>query len=150
MGTPLGEVYELFMHLVNDYRLQDLVEFSPEDFETYLEPWLIFAIAEFSGICDQPLTYDKTTKTFDNELSLENKVILAKLMLKYWYEKVINDITQMNLHVEGRGFNISSEALYLREKKEYLNAIKEECSQMLTDYSHKRIDWGSWYSQMFS
>jgi len=45
------------------------------------------------------------------------ELMLAKLMLKYWYEKVINDITQMNLHVEGRGFNISSEALNLREKK---------------------------------
>ena len=148
MGTSLSEIYDLFMQLITDYRLIALFNTSEEDFETYLEPWIMNAIMDFS-VCSQDLEYDNYTKSFSNVLTQENKLILANLMVKYWATKNVNDITQMNLHVTDRDFKVFSEAQNLREKQAHLNNIKETCSQLLVDYSYRKVDWSSWLNQSF-
>jgi len=148
MGTSLSEVYDLFMQTVTDYKLIELFNSSPEDFENYLEAWLIYAIRDF-GVCDQVLTYDSTSKTFTLDLTLENKAMLATLMMKYWLQKTVNDITQFNLHITDRDFKMASEAQNLREKATYLNIVKEDCSQLLQDYGYKRNPWSEWYNQEY-
>lgn len=148
MATNLSEIYDLFMVGVTDYRLTDLFNVSEEDFETYLQAFLEFAIVDFD-ICDQDLDYDETTKVFPEVLTRKNKIILAKLMMRYWLQKLVNDVTQMNLHVTDRDFRVASEAMNLREKTIYLNSVKEQCSQMLNDYAYKNNDWDSWWNQDF-
>lgn len=148
MGTYINEIYDLFMQLVTDYRLIELFNTSESDFETYLEVWLQNAIFDFNN-CNQNLEYDENTKTFSETLTRENKLILANLMMKYWATKNVNDITQMNLHVTDRDFKLFSEAQNLREKQAHLNNIKETCSQMLIDYSYRKVDWSSWTNQNF-
>lgn len=147
-NTELAEVYDFFMMTVTDYRLTDLFNTSLPDFENYLQAWLEYAIAEFS-ICDQDLEFDDTTKEFPVELSRRNKVILATLMMKYWLQKSVNDITQFNLHVTDRDFRVASEAQNLREKSNYLNIVKEQCSQMLIDYGYTNNEWTEWFAQDF-
>lgn len=149
MGTSLSEVNDLFMMLITDYRLDDLFNTSETDFETYVESFLNYAIVDFE-ICDQDLNYDTSTKEFSDILSRDNKVILATLMMKYWMQKNVNDITQMNLHIMDRDFKMASEAQNLREKTVALNVVKEQCSQLLQDYAYKRVDWTSWLNQDFS
>ena len=148
MSTSISEIFDLFMLTVNDYRLNHLFDSSEEDFENYLSGFLEFAIVEFS-ICDQDLNYDTITKTFSDTLTRENKVILATLMTKYWLTKLVNDITQLNLHITDRDFKVASESMNLREKSIYLNNVKETCSQMLIDYAYKHNDWTGWLSQDF-
>jgi len=149
MGTSLSEIYDLFMQNVTDYRLIDLFNSSQPDFENYLEAWLIYAITEFD-MCDQSLIYDDSTKIFLVDLTVTNKAILAKLMVRYWLQKTVNDVTQFNLHVTDRDFKVASEAQNLREKVTYLNIVKEDCSQLLVNYSYKRVEWTEWYNQDFS
>lgn len=149
MGTELREIYDLFTMKVTDYRLIDLFTESELDFENYLESFLQFAIVDF-GVCNQDLDYNDTTKEFPVTLTRKNKVILATLMMKHWMQKNVNDITQMNLHVTDRDFKTMSEAMNLREKNIYLNAIKEECSQFLVDYAYEDNDWDNWNNQIFS
>jgi hypothetical protein len=149
MGTSLSEIYDLFMQNVTDYRLIDLFNSSQPDFENYLEAWLIYAITEFD-MCDQSLIYDDSTKIFLVDLSVTNKAILAKLMVRYWLQKTVNDVTQFNLHVTDRDFKVASEAQNLREKVTYLNIVKEDCSQLLVNYGYKRVEWTEWYNQDFS
>ena len=149
MATSLNEIYDLFMQTVTDYRLIDLFNTSVPDFETYLESWLKFSIFDFN-VCDQSLEYDDTTKTFDVDLYSYNKIVLAKLMMKYWLKKAVNDVTQFNLHVMDRDYKVASEAANLREKSSYLNIVTEECSQMLIDYGYRKsVDWSSWYNQQY-
>lgn len=149
MATELSEIYDLFMQKVTDYRLLDLFETSQSNFENYLESFLQFAIVDFY-VCDQDLDYDNVTKTFPDTLSRWNKVILATLMMKHWLQKNVNDITQMNLHITDRDFKVMSEAMNLREKNTYLNAVKEECSQMLIDYDYRGHNWNNWNNQDFT
>lgn len=148
MNTSVKEIYDLFMMTITDYRLIDLFQTSEEDFENYLQAWLEFAITEFS-MCDQNLNYDCYTNEFSVRLSRQNKVILATLMMKYWLQKLVNDVTQMNLHVTDRDFKVASEAQNLREKVAHLNVVKEQCSQMLSDYAYSKVNWSSWYNQIF-
>jgi len=148
MGSPLNEVYDLFMTQVTDYRLTQLYDTSEEDFETFLESWLTFAINDFT-VCDQNLNFDEFTKEFPCTLSRRNKVILATLMQKYWARKLTQDITQMNLHVMDRDFKVASEAQNLKEKVAYYNALKEECSQLLQDYAYSNVSWDDWFAQSF-
>lgn len=145
--TDLAEVYDLFLQQVTDYRLIELFNVSETNFNTYLEAWIIYAISDFS-ICDQSLAY--TSGTFTVTLTAENKVILATLMMKYWLQKNVNDITQMNLHVTDKDFKMASEAQNLREKVAYLNIVKEQCSQLLQDYAFRKVRWADWYNQDFT
>lgn len=149
MGTSLSEVYDLFFQKITDYRLIELYDTSQEDFENYLESFLQFAIVDFS-VCSQDLDYNDATKEFPVILTRKNKVILVTLMMKHWMQKNVNDITQMNLHITDRDFKTMSEAMNLREKNIYLNAIKEECSQFLIDYAYAGNDWDNWNNQIFS
>lgn len=148
-NTQLSEIYDLFMMTVDDYRLRDLFNTSQPDFEDYLQAWLDFAIVDFF-VCDQDLNYDNIIKEFPAELSRENKIILATLMMKYWLQKAVQDVTQFNLHITDRDFKMASEAQNLREKSNHLNMVKEQCSQLLQDYGYKKNDWTNWYNQSFS
>ena len=149
MGTSLSEVYDFFMMTITDYRLTDLFNTSVPDFEDYLQAWLDYAIVDFYT-CDQDLNYDDVLKEFPAVLSRENKIILATLMMKYWLQKAVNDVTQFNLHVTDIDFKIASEAQNLREKTAHLNIVKEQCSQLLQDYAYRKNDWTDRYNQSFS
>lgn len=150
MATALSDVYDMFMQTCADYRLVSLLDTSETAFEDYVEAWLKFSIVEFSPICDQSLSYDPNAKTFSATLTLENVVVLATLMMKYWLQKNINDITQMNLHIGDRDFKVPSEASNLREKRVAFIHVQEQCSQLLQDYAYKRNPWTNWFAQDFA
>jgi|WetSurSiteA1Bulk_404760.scaffolds.fasta_scaffold00043_8 hypothetical protein len=149
MGTSLNEVYDVFMMTVTDYRLIDLFNESQEDFENYLQAWLRYAINDFKKTCDQSLIFDYTTKSFSVDLSEENKIALATLMMKWWLQKEVNNVTQFNLHITDRDFKMASEAANLKEKTNYLNVVKEQCSQMLIDYGYEKNAWSDWFNQEY-
>lgn len=164
MGTLASNIYDLFMQTISDYRLDLLFQISEEDFESFLESWLKFSIVDFT-VCNQSLAYEESHISqgeeeddpevyvpgeFTETLTLQNQVILVKLMMKHWLQKNVNDITQMNLHVTDRDFKVASEAMNLREKQTYLSSIKEECSILLNDYAYHNNDWSSWFSQNFA
>lgn len=150
MGTALSEVYDLFLQLITDYRLIVLYNTSVPNFETFLEAWLTFSTVDFN-MCNQSLIFDSTTKTFSVTLEIENKTILANLMVKYWMERNCNDITQFNIHVDDKDFKTSSEANNLKEKQNALVIQREKCSQLLVDYEYRKTtDWADWFNQNFA
>ena len=142
MATPFTTIYDQFSMFVKDYRLVTLYNTSPTDFATYLSGWLIPAITDFKN-CNQSLAY--ATQSFTETLTEENIKILALLMKKYWLKKEVNDITQMELHVQDRDFRTHSENANLKEKKELYAQELEELSQMLVDYGLDNDSmWTTW------
>lgn len=146
MATPFSAVYDQALMLIKDYRLIELYNASATDFETYLQGWLIPAIQDFKN-CDQSLLYEDGS--FAVTLTDRNIVILAKLMLKYWLKKELDDITQMNLHISDRDFKIYSEAMNMAEKRKRYDTLREELAQELTEYSLDSINWSNWLSGTF-
>lgn len=144
-GTNFSDIFDSFLLLVNDYKLLALYESSEVDFETYLSGWLLYAIQDFD-ICGQSLAYTVLTKTFIEILTVENQLILARIMVRYWLAKEVQDVTQMSIHLQDRDFKTFSEAQNLREKSNHLDKVKEDISQVLVNYGLKTNDWASWYA----
>lgn len=151
MATTLDEVCDLFLSLQQDYKLTALYQTSGSaTFLTYLEPWLLYSIDEFDGICTQSLTYSTTTQSFTETLTQKNKNVLAQLMVRYWLQKEVQDVLQMRVNLQDRDYKHYSEAQNLKEKRELLNVKREEISQLLLDYGYKNNDWASWELQDFA
>ena len=148
MATPFSEIFDLFMVKIKDWRLVELFNQSTDDFEDYLTGFLVFSVSDFT-VCNQSLSYDKENKEFDITLTEENKSILAELMVEQWLAKEVQDVNQMNLHLQDRDFKVYSESQNLREKSFHLDKVKEYNSQKRTNYSFINADWSSWLSGTF-
>ena len=70
-------------------------------------------------------------------------------MKKYWLEKEVNDIKQMELHVQDKDFHTFAEANSLSTKQKVYNDLKEELSQLLVDYNLDTTNWANWYAGTF-
>jgi hypothetical protein len=150
MGTEFSSIFDLFMVQIKDWRLQSLYESSVLDFEVYLSGFLFLSIPQFDEICNQSLVFNKETKTFTETLTNSNQVILAKLMVEKWLEKEVQDVNQMNLHLQDRDFKVYSESQNLQAKSLHLDKTKEYNSQIITNYSYsKSTDWAKWYTGSF-
>lgn len=150
MGTSSTAINDLFTMLVNDYRLDALYQTSGSAvFTTYLEGWLLFSIAEFSAYCTQNLSYDTSTQMFAEDLTQEHQIILARIMTKYWLQKLVQDVLQMNNNIQDHDFKTYSQAQNLREKREFLAQKEEEIALMLEEYGYRNNDWNNWNLQIF-
>ena len=150
MGSKFSEIFDLFMVQVKDWRLQSLYESSTLDFEVYLSGFLVLAIPQLQEGCNQRLAHDDESKEFTEVLTLDNKTILSKLMVEKWLEKEVQDVNQMNLHLQDRDFKVYSESQNLKEKSLHLDKTKEYNSQTMTVYSYsKSTDWANWLSGTF-
>jgi len=150
MGSKFSEIFDLFMVQVKDWRLQSLYESSTLDFEVYLSGFLMLSIPQFEEVCNQSLAHNEEAKEFTELLTLDNKTILSKLMVEKWLEKEVQDVNQMNLHLQDRDFKVYSESQNLKEKSLHLDKTKEYNSQTMTVYSYsKSTDWANWLSGTF-
>jgi hypothetical protein len=151
LTTPYTDIYDLFLMQVKDYNLINLYNTSVVDFNTYLQGWLIFSIVDFENICTVDLTKrNDSTGVFNVTLSDADKTTLAILMIQYWLAKEVEDIMQMNLHVQDKDFKLYSEAQNLTAKTNNLIMIKEQSSQRLQSYAYHNNDWSKWFAGNFS
>ncbi len=136
-GTLFSEVIDIFMTLQTDYRLITLYQSSQSDFETYVTGFVVQAIDDFSYVCDQSLAYTLSTKTFTETLTQKNINILAKFTKKYWLEKMVSDVTQMNMRLQDKDFKNYSEAQNIKEKRDSYILELEKLSQILIEYGYR-------------
>lgn len=134
MATPFTDIYDLAMIVINDYRLNRLYETDEDGFYQYMEGLLIKSIPKFASDSQTGLEYDITTSSFNNDLNLMEKDILANFVAITWFESIIQDITQVNLHLSGRDKKFFSEAQNLKEKSEYFDRLREKVRQQICDY----------------
>jgi len=154
LSTQSSDIVDLFLSRIRDHKLDVVYSSSGSSTLTiYVEPWLIFAINEFSDFADQTLTYVTSSGSnigyFTEDLNIPNKVMLSLLMTKYWLEKTIKDLVQISNVISDRDFKTFSAAQNLKSKQDYYSALQEEISQALINYSYKRTNFGNWYNQMF-
>lgn len=151
-GTSFTKIFDVFMVLQQDYNLVILYNQSETDFTTYLEGWLILSVDEFNRNTKptQSLGYDLVTQTFNETLSDENQLVLSRVMVRYWMERVRNDIRQMNLSIQDHDFKHYAESQNLKEKINLLTVKIEELSQLYVDYGYKHNDWDAWANGNFN
>lgn len=81
---------------------------------------------------------------FHTELDLAEKNILSELMVCTWLEWIINDIRQINLHIQDNDFKTFSEESNLKQKSEYFDRMREKVSQDMVDYGLRMTPFDKW------
>lgn len=138
------------MMLTVDYKLKKLFSIGEQVLNNYVEAWLILAIVDFNQVRPESLVYNKDTQTFSTILANEDITILARLMVRYWLEKEVNDVLAFENTLQDHDFKTYSQAQNLDSKRNLLNHQIEETDKVLSRYTYRSNDWTSWFNQSFA
>ena len=116
MTTPFISIYEIFLNQILDERF--LKTLSLENQEMLLETALLQAVIDFdNSIID--LTFDLENKCFLNELTYEERFMLANLMHLFWVRRQLEDERKLRQQLGNRDYQIYSPANHLKELMNY-------------------------------
>lgn len=157
-GTDFEKIYDRFLMVINDYHLNNLAKTNYSAFLKFLEGLLINSIDLFNGVLTD-LSYEKVeveevvtldngeqktitrTKTrFKNELSSKEISILAMICVYCWMENKVLDVSQFELHLDTKSFNVKSEQANLKQKESVLNDIREKYQHEIVEYQNENIE----------
>lgn len=144
MGTSFLNVYERFMPMIKDYRLDNLYTKDKNSFYEFLRGFLLNSIDMFDG-CLTNLNYngvvekdengnDITNYYFNSTLSSKEIYILCLGLMITWYQNDINDVTQFRLHLNTKDFKTYSENMNMKQRSEILDKMKEDLSNNIISY----------------
>jgi len=146
MATLYNDIYDLALVELKDYRIDKIYNQSVGDFETYMRGFLAKAIPKFMN-CQADLTdRDDTTKQFNVTLSDKEQDILSIWVGISWLNNAINDINQIQLHLNDTDFKHYAEGQNLKEKTAHRDKMREMVKQDEVDYGLKNTPWSSWIS----
>jgi hypothetical protein len=144
MSTTFDEIYDLALVSFRDYKLDKLYSISENDFKNVLQGYLYKAIPKFDNCKKDLEDINTTTKLFNNDLTLTEKVILSDFTVIEWMTPQILDITQMELHLCETDFRIHAEERNLSGKLEVQNTLIGRIDIQTTKYGIKNIPWEDW------
>lgn len=143
MGTTFNEIYDLTLVVINDPKIDNLYKYSIEHeddaFYTYMEGFLIRAIPLFDGSLID-LSVDTKDKAFINVLTIKEKEVLANIIERLWWKSETNIDEYIALGLQGRDRKTHSEASNLKAKSEHMVKLREEISQIITNYQLNSFD----------
>lgn len=132
--TSFDDVIDLALVTVNDYRLSKLITQGVADFNTYVDGFLISAIPFFPE-CRQDLSYNLDERTFNVDLTLLEKSILANLWVIQWYSRDNQTYALYRQHLQAASsFKNHSESQNLKENSAYLDKLREELDRQKVAY----------------
>lgn len=132
--TSFDDVIDLALVTVNDYRLSKLITQGVADFNTYVDGFLISAIPFFPE-CKQDLSYNLDERTFNVDLTLLEKSILANLWVIQWYSRDNQTYALYRQHLQAASsFKNHSESQNLKENSAYLDKLREELDRQKVAY----------------
>lgn len=142
--TKFEDVYSLFLSTIQDYTIRDLFMNDIDTANQMVEYFLLKAIPKFRNCEKNLLNPDMEYKNFGVKLDLEEKMILSDLMVLSWMDRVINNITQMDMNLTDTDFKHFAEANNLKEKIEYADRVREKVYQDMTNYGLYRTPFSQW------
>ena len=132
--TSFDEIIDLALVTVNDYRLSKLAEQGEENFNTYVDGFLISSIPYFPE-CRQSLDFDAEQRQFESDLTSLEKSILANLWIIQWYARDNQTYALYRQHLQSASsFKNHSESQNLKENSIYLDKLREELDRQKISY----------------
>lgn len=132
--TSFDEIIDLALVTVNDYRLSKLAEQGEENFNTYVDGFLISSIPYFPE-CRQSLDFDAGQRQFESDLTNLEKSILANLWIIQWYARDNQTYALYRQHLQSASsFKNHSESQNLKENSVYLDKLREELDRQKISY----------------
>lgn len=146
MGTPFEEVYQMFLSKMSSYQF---VDFSDEELEDELEPYLEMAIGQFSLYCYKDIEEtDISSGSFDEKLSVLEKDILSDYMIVGYSTMMINDLEGMEQVLNSREYRVYSEANYLDAKSKLRDKMSKTVNLKLSRYNYLSSGSGDMYDKL--
>lgn len=155
MGCPFVNIYNLSLVTINSYKIERLKKVSYEAFTEYMRSMLTVGIPEFKG-CLQSLNYhseeievenqethemeNKIVWYFDNDLTLDEQSILAKIVVYKWWCSLIQETTAFQPKLNYREFKQLGTDQNLKQKSEYKDRLREEFNQDICAYQLENLD----------
>ena len=141
MPTPFDSVEDLALIAIRDYKIDKLYNHSIEQFQQYLDGFLLTAIPNFRN-CRQSLDYDIEQRQFNADLSSMEQTILADLWVLEWFNKETNDATQIQNKLQvASAFTSHSASQNLKEKSTYLDKLREGVDLKITQYQLQALPY---------
>ena len=141
MPTPFDSVEDLALIAIRDYKIDKLYNHSIEQFQQYLDGFLLTAIPNFRN-CRQSLDYDIEQRQFNADLSSMEQSILADLWVIEWFNKETNDATQIQNKLQvASAFTSHSVSQNLKEKSTYLDKLREGVDLKITQYQLQALPY---------
>ena len=148
-NTTFDDIHDLTMLVIQDFKLNELYDSSPTNFNTTMDGLLIRSLSDFTN-CVQDLTdYTLSTRTFDIVLTLTEKMILSKLQVITWLNSKILDVMQLQNWLNDTDFRTFSSAQNLKAKMDAREILREEVSQNMTSYGLTATPWTDWGNGVF-
>lgn len=142
MATPYNDIYAYFLLKVNDYSFANM---DQSDLEDMLKDYLKVAVSKFAPYSNVKLDRDDTSNQFYNDLSDEEKNILATLMVvEYLQSKLLtSDLLQQML--SDKDYRIYSQANQIKELRLLYSQMKADAENLITKYSYRYLNLGGNY-----
>ncbi|WP_257645262.1 hypothetical protein [Bacillus velezensis] len=136
MPTPFEEIYGFFLPKLTDYSFLNI---SDQDLADTLEPLLRSSSIKFRR-CKKDLTdRDQELKQFNEDLSDEEKEILACFMVVEYLTPKIVTADLLHQTLSSKDFKLYSQANHIKEIRELRNLIKKEAEGLMVQYTYSNI-----------
>lgn len=143
MGTPIDEVIDLAFSLIHD---TDLAKLAEEDLKHLAYNFLTFSIAKFKE-CKSDLTIEEDMfgdKIFKDEITVEEKTILAYGVVYYWLQHKSNYNKLLKNAINTKDFQQLSNANLLLRLNEMTDNARKEFFRMRKAYSRRYDKFEGW------
>lgn len=139
MATPYTDVYNYFLHLIDDY---ELAMYDVVDFEDSLESWLEMASSIHFVECNLDLIniMDDVNKEFTSTLGLDEIVILSYGMVLSWLEPRINTLEVIRKELGTKDFRITSSQAHLNTLTKMRNESLSKLKYYKKQYEYKNFE----------
>lgn len=142
MATKFSDMYSLFLSQITDYEMGGL---EREELELVASNYLIRALINIQEIETDIMDIDEERQVFNNDLTLPEKLIIAKSMKLEWVRDRIFQEDLMRQNIGDRDYRAVQGTAYLDSLRVLANQLSEEVRRDLL-----RNDWGkaSSYNRM--
>lgn len=132
--TNFDQIETLALSIVEDYKLNNLIESSYDNFQKFCDGLLFNALPQFTE-CRQDLTYNVETREFDVDLTNLEIYILSRYWVIAWWERENNNAAQIALKLGIKNqYSYNSESQNFKEKQNVIDKLREEVDRATQEY----------------
>lgn len=143
MATKFNDIIETALISIQDYKLNNLYDDNPDDFEAITNAFLVRGVPLFTN-CKKSLSYSVEKQSFDSDFTPLEISILADLWVYEWFDWHVQNVTQFENSMTPSDFKHHSKAENLKQKSEYSDKLREKYNQKLVDYGIQNLNESDW------
>lgn len=131
MPVPYSNIYDMFLSDIKDHTLLD---FDAEDREKILDDLRIKAETQFKQCKNDLLDKDNIEKQYNFDLTIEEQLIIATIMRKFWMNDKIYNLSLLKQAMSTKDWKQTSQAEHLLRLTVLMSELNKEISKMIVDY----------------